>query len=76
MDEKGRGRAWKAWSDPIDGDAEYAAEKLIENGKHRTADDLYFTMQVMRRPNSRKVWNLAAIGCAYVDIDYKETRWK
>ncbi|ABE61040.1 hypothetical protein Nham_0139 [Nitrobacter hamburgensis X14] len=75
-DEKGRERAWKTWSDPVGGNAECAAEKFIENGKHRTADDLYFSMQAFKRPNCRKIWNLAAIGCAYVDIDYKETRWK
>jgi hypothetical protein len=75
-DETGRERAWKAWSDPVGGNAECAAENLIENGKHRTADDLYFSMQAFKRPNCRKIWNLAAIGCAFSDLDYKVTRWK
>lgn len=76
-DEKGRERAWKAWSDPVGGNAECAAKKIIEKGKHRTADDLYFSMQAFRRPNCRKVWNLSAIGCCFVDVDYKSReRWK
>lgn len=76
-DEKGRERAWKAWSDPVGGNAECAADKLIGDGKHRTADNLYFSMQAFRRPNCRKVWNLSTIGCCFVDVDYKaRERWK
>ncbi|WP_315756013.1 hypothetical protein [Bradyrhizobium sp. SZCCHNRI2007] len=74
-DERGRERNQKQWSTGI-GSAEDEAEALIANGKQSTVNNLYFSMQAFRRPNCRKVWNLAALGCCFVDIDYKiRAKW-
>lgn len=76
-DEKGQERPWKPWSTKIGSETEFASEKLIANGKHRTVNNLYFSMQAFRRPNCRKVWNLSSIGCCFDDVDYKaRERWK
>jgi len=70
-------RHWEQWSVDIDHASE-AARKLIEGGKHQTADDLYFSMQCFfRGDGDRTANNLARIGCAYVDIDYEtRAKWK
>jgi hypothetical protein len=75
IDDKGRERPWKRSSNKISSDAEFAAEHFIANGKHRTVDNLYFSMQPFRKPNCREIWNLSALGCLFVDVDYKDTKW-
>ncbi|WP_139069772.1 sigma factor-like helix-turn-helix DNA-binding protein [Tardiphaga robiniae] len=76
-DAKGRERHWRSSSDHVGGEAEHAARKFIANGKQGTVNNLYFSMQSFRRPNSRRVKNLSALGCAFVDVDYKQVeRWK
>lgn len=75
IDKKGRERPWKAWSNKIGSEAEFAANNLIANGKHQTVNNLYFSMQAFRKPTRREIWNLGALGCFFVDIDYKGTKW-
>ncbi|RED25790.1 hypothetical protein BJ123_13023 [Rhodopseudomonas thermotolerans] len=74
-DGAGREYNWKQWSSRLV-NAEVEAESLIASGHQGTVNQLYFSMQSFRKPNSRKTWNLAALGCCFVDLDYKaRSRW-
>lgn len=75
IDKKGRERPWKSWSNKVGSEAEFVAKDLIARGKHQTVNNLYFSMQTFRRPTRRGIWNLGALGCFFVDIDYKDTKW-
>jgi hypothetical protein len=76
-DDRGRDRNTKQWSTAIGSSTEDEAQTLISNGKQNTVNNLFFSMQAFRRVRGRKIDNLSALGCLFVDIDYKDlAQWK
>lgn len=63
-------RDWRQWSVDVS-EAPHIAKDTIDRG---TAVDFYVSMQAFH--GRRRIENLASIGCAFSDIDYREkNRW-